>query len=150
FSLCLYQTLPPPRSTLFPYTTLFRSIRDADDRTVLGNDDLDALRLELVLDLIKHVFANGLRFAGVRDLLAEVIGLSFEVLLSLHQLDCEHDNDQDEDKQHSGHHVSERRPVIGLLRPVSGGPPCACKRHSCSPPRARLRRPQGISRSGAC
>src|SRR5699024_10034248 len=52
-------------------------IRDADDRTVLGNDDLDALRLELVLDLIKHVFANGLRFAGVRDLLAEVIGLSF-------------------------------------------------------------------------
>src|SRR5699024_12177956 len=58
-------------------------IRDADDRTVLGNDDLDALRLELVLDLIKHVFANGLRFAGVRDLLAEVIGLSFEVLLSL-------------------------------------------------------------------
>src|SRR2546423_3027128 len=28
----------PPRSTLFPYTTLFRSQRDADDRVVAGGD----------------------------------------------------------------------------------------------------------------
>src|SRR5437773_6728360 len=29
-------TRPPPRSTLFPYTTLFRSARDHDERHALG------------------------------------------------------------------------------------------------------------------
>src|SRR3712207_9507691 len=35
----------PPRSTLFPYTTLFRSPDEADDRRAQGVVRVDALRL---------------------------------------------------------------------------------------------------------
>src|SRR3712207_8439935 len=38
----------PPRSTLFPYTTLFRSVAEAreEDRVVAGDDDRRAVRRE--------------------------------------------------------------------------------------------------------
>src|SRR5689334_24129459 len=32
---------PPPRSTLFPYTTLFRSLRDINDRQIQVGKDVD-------------------------------------------------------------------------------------------------------------
>src|SRR5947207_6973201 len=35
-SFCLLRTRRPPRSTLFPYTTLFRSAEEAGDRIFIG------------------------------------------------------------------------------------------------------------------
>src|SRR4051794_41404748 len=37
---------PPPRSTLFPYTTLFRSPHGAPERTKLSIDNRNALELQ--------------------------------------------------------------------------------------------------------
>src|SRR3712207_8368632 len=45
----------PPRSTLFPYTTLFRSLRVGPDRDVIDGDELLARlddRLERVRELV--------------------------------------------------------------------------------------------------
>src|SRR3712207_8561789 len=55
----------PPRSTLFPYTTLFRSVADRDDRAEVlaeelgvllergvGVEEEDALLLEVLADLV--------------------------------------------------------------------------------------------------
>src|SRR5260221_8613559 len=40
----------PPRSTLFPYTTLFRSLQAADDHASLADDVAYLLRVDLDLD----------------------------------------------------------------------------------------------------
>src|SRR5256885_12725178 len=37
----------PPRSTLFPYTTLFRSVTDFTDMTDLSSKEIDGLRFDL-------------------------------------------------------------------------------------------------------
>src|SRR3712207_7247760 len=57
----------PPRSTLFPYTTLFRSARV--ERRDLGLGDLERLpehpaRRGLVEPRVRHGFAHGLEDAG--------------------------------------------------------------------------------------
>src|SRR5256886_16549528 len=64
----------PPRSTLFPYTTLFRSVLRAERLGQLGRQRLDrdaepaardlSLRDQLGVDLPRHVRRNGEADAG--------------------------------------------------------------------------------------
>src|SRR2546422_5064176 len=42
----------PPRSTLFPYTTLFRSLRGMDSRTVIGSTESRQVSLEAARESI--------------------------------------------------------------------------------------------------
>src|SRR5438874_5563623 len=54
-------TLPPPRSTLFPYTTLFRSHHRVDDVGVAAHVlalDLPAARVEVADDRTRIVFGR--------------------------------------------------------------------------------------------
>src|SRR5690349_22439104 len=63
----------PPRSTLFPYTTLFRSLAEADDDlfldvTLVGGDDVAELRVALVAQRLVeagHRTRGGPRLAHV-------------------------------------------------------------------------------------
>src|SRR3712207_7914632 len=56
----------PPRSTLFPYTTLFRSRHEADD-VQRGVDRVeDAPRAEVAEPLLREVLAEGAQ-AAVQD-----------------------------------------------------------------------------------
>src|SRR5689334_23969668 len=55
-------TPPPPTSTLFPYTTLFRSLDEGRDR----NDERELLRRALVV--ARHRDRRGLAVAGEHDL----------------------------------------------------------------------------------
>src|SRR5688572_32141409 len=48
----------PPRSTLFPYTTLFRSRLDLGRQVIEGHDDVPAVHLALV-DLLGAVIKAG-------------------------------------------------------------------------------------------
>src|SRR5438034_8245850 len=50
---------PPPRSTLFPYTTLFRSLLGNVDHRLLGRGD--RLRLRLGLGGLRRFGGRGLR-----------------------------------------------------------------------------------------
>src|SRR5947207_8444826 len=45
---------PPPRSTLFPYTTLFRSVRERDDTVHIRKIASQLLDLEPVFDVVRH------------------------------------------------------------------------------------------------
>src|SRR3712207_9358255 len=47
----------PPRSTLFPYTTLFRSLQSLDERFYGARDAFDRLGAALALDITDHVVA---------------------------------------------------------------------------------------------
>src|SRR5687768_18079696 len=53
---------PPPRSTLFPYTTLFRSL--LDDRRLAGVDELDLGALRIDADHFMTVFRKASRGYG--------------------------------------------------------------------------------------
>src|SRR5256885_3739971 len=44
----------PPRSTLFPYTTLFRSHREADRRDFVGRPTSDAARRDGIGQNVRH------------------------------------------------------------------------------------------------
>src|SRR5207253_10179659 len=59
FHLLLFMTLPPPTSTLFPYTTLFRS----DQNLVRAHSGLEALE-----KLIKEEFAVVLLDVSMPDM----------------------------------------------------------------------------------
>src|SRR5690606_41762616 len=71
FSCFLLTSPPPPPSTLFPYTTLFRSFIDADQSTVYYTPNItwrneplrERLRAELDLDITIDNDANAAGWA---------------------------------------------------------------------------------------
>src|SRR5438876_6838855 len=55
---------PPPRSTLFPYTTLFRSIRGAVEEArgdLPGHGERERVKILAMLDVVVHVFDDVFR-----------------------------------------------------------------------------------------
>src|SRR5258707_7244904 len=53
----------PPRSTLFPYTTLFRSIKMAEDR-LLFKDAMTRIGLDVPKSALINNLKDGLDFSG--------------------------------------------------------------------------------------
>src|SRR2546430_12637383 len=67
----------PPRSTLFPYTTLFRSLVDGSDGEFRG--------------LIHDLIAYGHRLDACRDAFATIVGISgvqYEILMLASRTDA--------------------------------------------------------------
>src|SRR5205085_7578007 len=65
----LVLTPPPPRSTLFPYTTLFRSGSQADDQTEQeGLDGANAAPPPLVARFARNIADDRRAFLGERAL----------------------------------------------------------------------------------
>src|SRR5438034_6501741 len=66
---------PPPRSTLFPYTTLFRSRRPLPDelKQLSGAPSVRGLEAELSLNLLARAHALALRHAEVAEQHSAVI-----------------------------------------------------------------------------
>src|SRR3712207_9053427 len=64
----------PPRSTLFPYTTLFRSARTAEavTRALVGRTVAEVER-DLILDTLDHCLGN-------RTHAAKILGISIRTL----------------------------------------------------------------------
>src|SRR5690554_6996526 len=58
---------PPPRSTLFPYTTLFRSSDEATERRSDGGEDADAV-IKRVMKRWPGVFDKSILSAGPSSL----------------------------------------------------------------------------------
>src|SRR5437879_7968834 len=59
---------PPPRSTLFPYTTLFRSSGEDLDRSYLAHGDLGSVAAELLTRKVRSpLFPTPLTLTTVKD-----------------------------------------------------------------------------------
>src|SRR5690606_41678463 len=88
----LFLPRPPPGSTLFPYTTLFRSGRRQKARSTSRLEDIPGIGPRRRASLLKHFGGlGGLRAAGVAEI-ARVEGVNLalaeRIYATLHGLDA--------------------------------------------------------------